>query len=118
VALRIPYVREIGSVLALAAFLAYTAWMYRLGGTEARKDCTERENAELKAERAQVEYWQKQAFDKDEALRKALSALPKTGSKVERVVHDHPTSPACVVPDAVVDALQDGIDAGKPAAAP
>jgi hypothetical protein len=115
---RIPYVREIGAVLALASFLGYTAWVYRLGGTSARKDCVERENAELKAERAQVEYWQKQAFDKDEALRKALKAQPRTGAKVERVVHEHPTSPDCRVPDAVADELQDGIRAGAANTAP
>jgi hypothetical protein len=110
--MRIPYVREAGAVLALAAFFAYTAWMYHLGGTQARKDCAERENAQLKAERAQVEYWQKQAFDKDEALRKALS-VPKAAPKIDKVIRANPSR--CVVPAPVADGLRDAIRAGNAA---
>jgi hypothetical protein len=86
--------------------------MYRLGGTSARKDCVERENAALKAERAQVEYWQKQAFDKDEALRKALSA-PKAAPKIEKVIRANPSG--CRVPAPVDHGLRDAIRAGNKA---
>ena len=116
--MRLPYVREIGLTLLGLLFVAYSVWLYRDGGKAARLDCANRENAELQAQRKQIEYWQQYANEKDEALQKALKAQPHTGSKVERAVHDHPTRPDCIAPDPVIDELQDGIRAGAANTAP
>jgi cbb3-type cytochrome oxidase subunit 3 len=109
---RIPYVREAGIVLLAVLFVAYSVWLYRDGGKSARLDCAQRESDALKAERARVEYWQKQAFDKDEALRKALAA-PKVAPKIEKVIRANPSR--CVVPTPVADGLRDAIRQGNSA---
>jgi hypothetical protein len=78
---RIPYVREIGAVLALASFLGYTAWVYRLGGTSARLECSQNETAQLKAQRAATEKWQKIAYEQEQALQKANAAAGEAYEK-------------------------------------
>jgi hypothetical protein len=79
---------------------------YHYRDLSCKRDAAERESAALKAERAQAEYWQKQAFDKDEALRKALSA-PKAAPKIEKVIRANPSG--CRVPAPVIDSLREAI---------
>jgi hypothetical protein len=97
-------------VLLVAVWLVFMGYHYR--DLSCKRDAAERESAALKAERAQVEYWQKQAFDKDEALRKALSA-PKAAPKIEKVIRANPSR--CVVPAPVADGLRDAIREGNAA---
>jgi hypothetical protein len=52
----------------------------------------------------------------DAKLAKATQKIPHTGQKVSEAVHDNPTSPDCVVPDAAADSLQDGIRSGEASA--
>jgi cbb3-type cytochrome oxidase subunit 3 len=114
VALRIPYVREAGVVLLAAGFIAYSVWLYRDGGKAARLECAQRENRELQAQRAEIERLQKEAFDKDEELRKALSA-PKAAPKIEKVIRANPSG--CRVPAPVIDSLREAIREANKASA-
>lgn len=100
---------ELGVFLALLAGAAWLGYDYKAG------KCAEAENAQLKAVEAQRDEWQRRAYESDEALRIAQQKVPQTGKQVDDEVSKHPTSPDCVVPDAVADRLQDGIDAGKSA---
>jgi hypothetical protein len=108
----VPYWRSCKWFLALlvAVWLVFMGYHYR--DLSCKRDAAERESAALKAERAQVEYWQKQAFDKDEALRKALSA-PKAAPKIEKVIRANPSR--CFVPAPVAHELRDAIRAGNAA---
>ena len=104
--MRIPYVREAGVVLLAVLFVAYSVWLYRDGGKAARLECANRENAELQAQRAEIERWQKIANDTDDKLQKALNA-PKAAPKIKEVIRANPSH--CTVPPAVSDSLRDAI---------
>jgi cbb3-type cytochrome oxidase subunit 3 len=110
--IRIPYLREAGVLVLAALFIAYSVWLYRDGGKAARLDCAQRENRELQAQRAEIERLQKEAFDRDEALRKALSA-PKAAPTIQKVIRANPSP--CVVPAPVANGLRDAIRAGNKA---
>ncbi len=107
--------------IKIAAFIALVLGAYAFGhhnAAQGGKLALAKELAfQAKSYQAAVEHWQKVAVDADEALRKAQAAIPRTGQRVSNEVRNNPTSIDCVVPDAVVDRLQEGIDAGAANAA-
>ena len=108
--MRIPYLREIGAVIAIAAFLAYSAWMYRMGGRGEQLKCAQAQNAQLQAQIEVTAQWQQRAYDADEALRKALEA-PKAAPQIRTIIRENPSS--CVVPAPVARGLRDAIRGGN-----
>jgi hypothetical protein len=104
--------REVGLLVVLAVLLAGGTWLYRAGGRQARLDCAERENAALKAERAEAEKWQRIANETDEKLQKALQA-PKAAPKIREVIRATPSH--CNVPEPVARGLRDAIRDGNAA---
>ena len=108
------YIKVGAAALLLSA--AFSAGWYFNGLRLTAKMETERRQVAEDA-RALIEQAQKQAYDADEALRKAQQKIPRTGQKVADAVREHPTSPECVVPDAAADALQNGVRASAASAA-
>jgi len=109
---RIPYVREAILLALLAALAASGVWLYRAGGRQARLDCANAELAQLKAQRAQAERWQRIANETDEKLQKALQA-PKAAPKIREVIRATPSH--CSVPEPVAHGLRDAIGQGNAA---
>ena len=100
-----PYMFWIKWGLVAIALALLVRWLVGMG-----YDHCELEH--MKAQDALIEQAAERAAKTDKKLADALAKLPRTGSKVERAVHDHPTRPDCIAPNPVIDELQDGISAG------
>lgn len=97
------------------ALLVVLAFVYWLGGQSGRTNL-----AEYKAKVATDHLKELAAADDRTAsveskLAAALAKRPQTGRKVADAVRDNPAPADCVVPDAVIDSLQEGIDSGRSA---
>ena len=107
--MRNPYLSAL-KFAACAAALLIAAWLgydYKAG------KCAEADNDRLKAQAAQIERLQQEAYKADEALQAALRAKPKTGQTVREVIRDAPSD--CSVNPAAVDRLRAGARAANQA---
>lgn len=111
----IRYWKPIAAVLLCALCFG---WGYKTAALAGKYALASQLNAQADAYRKTIEQWQARSYKADEALAKAQAAIPQTGTKVDHATRAHPTSPACVAPDAVADELQNGVDGGKAVTAP
>ncbi len=112
-----PYLLYIKIAAAIALLLGAYAFGHHNAKQGGKLALAKELAFQAEAYRAQVEQWQKAAIDADDALRKAQAAIPRTGQRVSDEVRNNPTSVDCVVPDAVVDRLQEGVNASAANAA-
>ena len=101
-----PYWAYIKYGAILIVFAIAVRWVYGKG-----YDACELQH--MKAQQTLIDAAVDRAAKADDRLRERLSKIPTTGRKVNDAVRDHPSNPACIAPDAPIDVLQDGIDAGK-----
>lgn len=87
-----------------------------VGGMSDRLACAESRIETYKTNERVIAAEIKRADEAESKLAKALAKSPQTGKKVADAVRNNPAPVNCVVPDAVVDSLQAGIDSGKSAA--
>ncbi len=92
-------------ILAALVFVAYEAGYHTANVACQFANASDR-NAQAKANQAEIERLQKQAYDSDEALRKALAA-PKAAPIVREVIRVNPSH--CNVPAPVANSLRDAI---------
>lgn len=103
-----------GVVIVLALVAALWGHGYYTKGLACEAAMLGLENAQLEAQRKETEYWQRKAYEADEALAKALSRKPAAPA-VREVVDANPSG--CVLPRPVGDRLRDQIERANKAAA-
>lgn len=98
---------------AVALVLFGAGWYF--GGIGGRLDCAQQRIETYKTNERVIAAEIKRADEAEAKLAKALAKSPQTGKKVADAVRNNPAPVSCVVPDAVVDSLQVGIDSVRAA---
>lgn len=98
---------QIMALLLTLGLVASHAWVYHLGGQEARLNAEKRIVAEMTATAKIVSEANQRADKAEDALQAKLNE-PKVAPKIRTVVRENPSS--CSVSDPVHDSVLDAVD--------